>query len=163
VPAADSPRVGRSLIASAEKSLDDRIARLWDDNPVALLGSTRGIYLDGFGAVFTAEVNMAVGGSTLMHPVWNKEDKDRHRKKRIERLPQLKAAMKQALVASAASLDPVPSSEQIVISVYLSRYPWEDAANLPTQVTMQAAKGKLLEAQRAGGSGLDQAIRITEY
>ena len=44
-----------------EKSLDNRIARLWQDNPFVLLGPTRGVYLDGYGAVFTAEVNLVAG------------------------------------------------------------------------------------------------------
>src|SRR6476660_1890808 len=139
-PAADSPRVNRTALVTVEKSLDDRITRLWDDGPVALLGYTRGIYLDGYGAVFTAEVNLAAGGATLMHPVLNKEDKDLHRKKKLDRLPQLKTAMRQALVASAASLDPVPADDQVVIAIYLSRYPWEDATGIPLQLTAQATK-----------------------
>jgi len=161
-PAADSPRVNRTALITVEKSLDDRITRLWDDGPVALLGYTRGIYLDGYGAVFTAEVNLAAGGATLMHPVLNKEDKDLHRKKKLDRLPQLKTAMRQALVASAASLDPVPADDQVVIAIYLSRYPWEDATGIPLQLTAQATKRKLLEIQRAGGAGLEQAITVKE-
>ena len=43
-----------------EKSLDERISKLWDDNPYLLLGTTRGVYLEGYGAVFTAEVNLVV-------------------------------------------------------------------------------------------------------
>ena len=161
-PAADSPRVNRSALVTVEKSLDDRITRLWDDGPVALLGYTRGIYLEGYGAVFTAEVNLAAGGATLMHPVLNKEDKDQHRKKKLDRLPQLKAAMKQALMASAASLDPVPADDQVVIAIYLARYPWEDATGIPAQLTAQATKKRLLEIQRAGGAGLEQAVTVKE-
>ena len=155
-----TPRVARAILVPAEKSLDDRIARLWDDNPLAVLGSTRGVYLEGYGVVFTAEVNMVIGGTTLMHPSWSKEDKDKHKKKKLERLPQLKAALQQALVSTAASLDPVNPEDQVVIAVFLSRYPWEDATGVPTQLTLQAPKKKLLEAQRAGVAGIEQAIQI---
>ncbi len=75
VMAVDSPRVSRSLIVSMEKRLDDRITRLWEDNPLSVLGSTRGIYLDGYGAVFTVEVNPAVQPLTLMNPVLTPADK----------------------------------------------------------------------------------------
>jgi hypothetical protein len=161
--AADSPRVNRAALGIVEKSLDERLSRLWDEGPVALLGYTRGIYLEGYGAVFTAEVNVdAGGGATLMHPILNKQDKDLHRKKKLDRLPQLKTAMKQALVASAASLDPVPADDQIVIAIYLSRLPWEDATGVPSQLTAQATKKKLLEIQRANGAGLEQAITVKE-
>jgi hypothetical protein len=162
-PAADAPRVSRALLATTEKSLDDRFARLWNDNPLAILGSTRGVYLDGYGVVLTAEVNMVVGGTSLMNPIWSKEDKERHHKKKLERLPQLRAEMKKALAASAATLDPVPADEQVVLSLFLSRYPWEDPAGIPAQVTAQGTKRKLVEAQRSGGTGLDQAVQIKEF
>jgi hypothetical protein len=162
--AADTaPRVTRAILAPAEKSLDERIERLWEDNPLALLGSTRGVYLDGYGAVFTAEVNTVIGGTTLMHLTLSKEDKDRHRKKKLERLPQLRTALKQALVNAAAALDPVNPDDQVVIAVFLSRYPWEDASGMPVQMTLQAQKKKLLEVQRAGGAGIDQAIQFREF
>ena len=51
----------RTTLAAAEKSLDDRIAGLWGDNPLIVLGPTRGVYLEGYGAVFTAEVNLVAG------------------------------------------------------------------------------------------------------
>jgi len=161
--AADTSRVTRALLVPAEKSLDDRIAKLWDDNPLALLGSTRGVYLDGYGVVFTAEVNMVIGGTSLMHLNLTKEDKDKHHKRKLERLPQLKTALKQAMVASAASLDPVLPDDQIVIAVFLSRYPWEETAGIPAQVTFWSSKKKLLEVQRANGAGIDQAIQVKEF
>ena len=165
--AADTPRVSRPLLATIEKSLDDRISKLWVDNPLALMGSTRGVYLAGYGAVFTTEVNMAIGGATLMHTQWTKADKDRHHQQKIERLPQLKQLLKQTLLESAAlpALDAVPLDEQIYLAAFLSRYPWEDPSGIPAQVIVQAPKKKLLEVQRAGGAAaaLDQVVRVTEF
>src|SRR5262245_29214506 len=87
-PAGDAPRVSRAAMVTVEKSLDDRIATLWPDNPLAVLGSTRGVYLEGYGVVLTTEVNLVIGGTTLMHPKWTKEDISLHHKKKLERLPQ---------------------------------------------------------------------------
>lgn len=129
-----------------------------------MLGATRGIYLDGYGAVFTAEVNLVTGPTMMpMRAEVTKEEKDRHRQKKIERLPQLKRMLRQALVESAASLDTVPPDEQIVIAVFLTRYSWEDVSGLPVQLILQAPKKKLLEAQHSGGANLDAAIHVTEY
>jgi len=165
IGAADSPRVSRAALSSAEKSLDDRIKALWEDNPLALVGTTRGIYLEGYGAVFTVEVNPISAPLALFHgAAYTKEEKDRYHKKRMERVPQLEAVMKQFLVASAASLDPVPADEQIVLAVVLDHNLWEDVNGTPAQVMVQAPKRKLLEAQRAGSGAsalLDQAIRVT--
>src|SRR5439155_10043176 len=78
--ASDAPRVARSTIATAEKSLDDRFTRLWSDNPVALLGPTRGVYLEGYGVVFTSEVNLVAGPPlTLFNVAPTKEYKAQHK------------------------------------------------------------------------------------
>ena len=165
--AADStPRVNRAVLNTAERSLDDRINKLWEDNPLALVGLTRGVYLEGYGAVFTAEINPISGPLALMHGSFTKEEKDRYHKRRAERIPQLVTVLKQMLVSSAASLDPIPAEEQVVIAVALSHNPWEDVTGLPGQVMVQASKKKLLEAQRAGSGGaaiIDQSIRVTQY
>jgi|SRR5579871_3523128 len=161
--ASDPPRVGRTVLAAMEKNLDDRVSRLWDDNPFVLLGPTRGIYLDGYGVVFTTEVNLATGPTMLMHPELTKEEIQRHRQKKLERLPQLMHALRQALVASAVSLDNVPAEQQIVVVAFLSRYPWEDAAGIPLQITLQGQRKKLVEAQHAGAAELDALIHVVEY
>ena len=161
--AGDSPRVNRSVMVSMERRLDERITRLWEDNPLSVLGLTRGIYLEGFGAVFTAEVNPAVQPLTLMNPVLTPQDKIKFRQKKLERIPQLKKALVQALADTASSLDPVPANEQVVIAVTLTRQQWEDATGIPAQITVQGEKRKLIDAQRAGGASLDAVVRVTEY
>jgi hypothetical protein len=167
IGAADSPRVSRAVLSIAEKSLDDHIKALWEDNPLALVGTTRGIYLEGYGAVFTTEVNPISAPLALFHGTgYSKAEKDTYHKRRKDRLPQLVALMKQTLVTSAASLDPIPPDEQIVVAVVLDHNVWEDVTGMPGSVMVQATKRKLLEAQRAGSGGaamLDQAIRVTEY
>ncbi len=70
-----------------EKSLDNRISRLWQDNPFLLLGPTRGVYLEGYGAVFTAEVNLVANPISLMQATLTKEDIAKHRQKKLERIP----------------------------------------------------------------------------
>lgn len=160
--ATEKPRVSRGMLHTAEKSLDSRITRLWDDDPFVLPGPTRGIYLEGYGAVFSVEVNLVTAPTLLMRPEMSKIEIAHHREKKIERIPQLRAALREALADSAASLDPVPGDEQIVIAVFLSRYGWEDTTGLPSQIMMQGQKKKLLEA-KTSGSGMDAAIHVTEY
>ncbi|MEO7145417.1 MAG: hypothetical protein ABI165_18125 [Bryobacteraceae bacterium] len=158
---APKTKVGRASIAAMEQSFNQRLARLWADEPFLLLGTTRGFYLEGFGSVFSAEVNLATGPNiTPFRPTIAKADIERHRKKKIERLPALKQAMRDMLTASAASLDAVPVNEQIVVEVTLSRYPWEDMTGVPTGILMQAQKKNLLDAQRTGA---DPAIREQEF
>lgn len=152
------------MLVTSEKSLDERFSHLWDDNPFVLLGPTRGIYLEGYGAVLSAEINLVTGPAFLLvRPVPGKEEIAKHRQKKLERLPELMRAARQALVDTAATLDTVPSQEQIVVVMFLSRYPWEDTTGVPVQVMLRAQKGKLLEAQRSGGAGLAAAIQVDQF
>lgn len=162
--AGDTPRVSRASLVTLEKSLDQRIRVLWTDVPFVLLGPTRGVYLEGYGAVFTAEVNMINEPTSLMNPRVTKQDIIRVHQKKLERMPQLKSMLRDALVAAAtsASLDSMPPDEQILLVAFLARYPWEDTTGLPGQISMQTQKRKVFEAQRGGAAALDAAIRVTE-
>jgi hypothetical protein len=160
--ATSGPRVSRGTLASMEKSLDERIQRMFDDTPYLLLGSTRGVYLEGYGAVFTAEVNLVMNPVSLMNTRLTKEDIARVRQKKIDRLPMLKKVLRESMVSMAASLDTVPGEEQIAIVAFIDHYPWEDVTGIPVQLTLTAQKKKLVDAQRAGGAGLDAVIHVTE-
>jgi hypothetical protein len=160
--AATAPRVSRATLAAMEKSLDGRISRLWDDNAYLLIGPTRGVYLDGYGAVFTAEVNLVANPVSLMNANLSKDAIAKYRQKKLDRIPVLKKTLREALVSTASSLDTVPPEESITIVAFVDHFPWEDMSGLPSQVTVTGQKKKLLDAQAAGGASLDAAIRVTE-
>jgi hypothetical protein len=160
--ASAGPRVSRGTLAGMEKSLDERIQRLWDDTPYLLLGTTRGVYLEGYGAVFTAEVNLVMNPVSLMNTRLTKDDIAKVRQKKLDRLPTLKKVLRESMVSMAASLDTVPGEEQIAIVAFIDHYPWEDVTGVPVQITLTAQKKKLVDAQRAGGAGLDAVIHVTE-
>jgi hypothetical protein len=160
---ADTPvHVNRSVIRSVEISLDERLSRIWPDTPMALTSHTRGIYLDGYGAVFTSEMNTASDGVGLMTTNLTPQKKMQVKQTKIERMPQLQKALAQALMDAAASLDPIPLDEQVVIEVDLLRYSWEDGAGYPAEVMVQSTRRKLLDVKRANGVGLEAAVHVTE-
>ncbi len=164
--ASDAPRVPRTTLAVAEKSLDDRFAGLWSDNPFIMLGPTRGIYLESYGAVFTAEVNLVAGPQIgILTPSMNKQSIAQHRQKKLDRIPELKKAMAKALADTAASpaMAGVPPDEQIVLVAFLSHFPWEDLTGVPSQIMMQSSKKKLMEAQPKGGPALEASIQAVQY
>lgn len=162
ISAADAPRLSRTLITTVERHLDERIQRMWSDNPQALVGPSRGVYLPGYGIVFTAEMNLATANVSLMSPTLSDADKVVLHKKKIERVPQLRTAMKEALIATAASLDPVSATDRVTIALVLPRYTWEDPAGVPLQLVVEGTKQQLLAAQKAGPAAIDLAVKITE-
>jgi hypothetical protein len=156
-------KVTRPSLRSMEKSLDERLSTLWPDNPVTVVGPTRAVYLEGYGAVFTAELSLANEGVSLMHLTLTPQDKAAVVKKKTERVPQLEKFLKEALVGAAASLDTVPPNELMVIQVVLDRFTWEEAPTYPAEMIVQATRQKLLDVKRANGVGMDAAIRLTEH
>lgn len=156
----EKPKVSRSEIAAMEKSFDQRLSQLWNE-PFLLLGPTRGFYLDQFGAVFTTEMNLVNGPNInpFMQTI-SKAQIEAHRKKKLERVPALKQAMRKMLTSAAASLDGVPDNQQIVVEVTLAKYNWENMTGVPTEILMQAQKKALLDAQR---SGVDAPVREQEF
>jgi hypothetical protein len=154
--------VKRAALTAMEVSFDQRLERLSDD-PYLLVGLTRGIYLEGYGAVFTSEVSLANGlAPNPFRPPITKEDIVKIRAKKLERLPALRQCMRDMLLAAAASLDEVPAGEQIVIGVSLLYRPEEDRSGLPGQILMQGVKGKLVDA-KLGRISLDQAVQTKDF
>lgn len=160
-----SARPTRGEIAAMEKSINQRLARFDLERPVEVLGLTRGVYLDGYGVVFTAEVNLAPApGMSPFRPVLSKEDVARVRELKLKRLPQVRALMQELLLAAAQSLDRLPADEQVALALLLWSNPWEDTAGLPRVIQMQGRRGALLEValERQPRSALGQIVRVRE-
>jgi hypothetical protein len=157
----EKPRLKRAALVAMEDSFDRRIKSLTDD-PYLLVSNTHGVYLEGYGAVFTAEVSLANGpGLSPFHPGYTKDELARLRTKEVERIPALRQCMRDMLLAASASLDEVPSNEQIVVGVSLIHRP-EDKSGMPGQILMQGVKGQLLDA-KLNRVPLDGVVKVREF
>jgi hypothetical protein len=154
----------RGTVAVLEKTFDHQIEHISIDDPFSLLGPTRGIYVNGFGAVFSTEVNLVASAfASPFRPAYNKEELAKLKQKKLQRLVVLKQQMRDMLVNSAWSLDKTPETDQVVVGVTLFYFSWEDAAGLPTQVVMRASKKVLIAVPRGNTSGLDSVIQVEEF
>ncbi|MEQ1947373.1 MAG: hypothetical protein ABL995_09295 [Bryobacteraceae bacterium] len=161
--AADPPRVSRTTLIGTEENLDSRFRQLYNDNPYALPGPTRGVYLEGYGVVFTAEVNLVNGPAIHMfHPTATPEEITAHHAAKLKRVPDFRKTLQTALMNTASTLDSVPDDEQIVLVGMLAKYPWEDLTGLPRQILVQGQKKKLLEAKKSGKTDLTDIIKVVE-
>jgi hypothetical protein len=159
---ANEPPVPRAALAQVEKRIDQKLEGLYDE-PFLLLGLTRGMYLEKFGAVFSAELQLVVtpGAGTFGFSTPTKEMIASTRAKKLQRLPQLKDAMKSQLVAAASVLEKMPADEQIVIGVSLFKRNWEDSNGIPAQLVLRASRKDLLAARSS--TALDAAIQVREF
>jgi hypothetical protein len=162
--AAGQPRVTREAMASVEQSIDQRIRGLDVNAPYDLLGFTRGVYLPGYGVVLTSEVNLVVTLITPFHPALTPVQLTQLHQKKIQRLEVIRGLMREALVAAAVTLDPVPANEQVVFGMTLFYRKFEQREGLPGQIIMQAPKRTLLDfkANRISKAELDRAIQVEE-
>ncbi len=162
---AQQSRPSRAEIAAMEKSFDQRLQRFTIEMPIDVLGLTRGLYLEGFGAVFTAEVNLVqTPGISPFRPALTKDEIARVRAAKMKRLPELRNLMRESMLATAGSMDRLPPEEQLVFGVSLLYQGWEDSSGMPRQITMQAQRSALLDvaANRKPRTTLDNIIRVRE-
>jgi hypothetical protein len=160
--AATTPRISGNLLKIVETSLDDRVKSLWTDNPFSVIRLTRGLYLDGYGAVFTVDVSPVLSTTSMMHPTVTKDEVVKAHKVRLERVAELRTAMRAAVADVASALEPVPADEQVTLVVYLTYHDWEDISGTPGQITFRGKKRALIDAKRAGATALAQAVTVTE-
>ena len=139
------PRVPISMLYAIERTCDDKLRAIGEPNTVDMLGATRGVYLEGYGAVFTAEIGLVTPPAIYpFHPTATAEDKVNIRRKMIERLPLLRKAIAEMARSAAASLAAVPEAQQIVVAVRLDYMKWEDTSGLPAMILMKADRKSAL-------------------
>jgi hypothetical protein len=162
---AEEPRVSRATIMAAEVAMDHRFEKLFPDNPFMLLGNARGVYLDGYGAVFSAEVNLVAAAGGPFRGKVTHEEALRHRDEKLKRVPVLRTSMKQALIGAAQSLDTVPLDERVVLAVSLFRHSWEEMNGVPQQIVVSAQRRTLVQLQTANASPdvVQATIQVREY
>lgn len=162
VAAVTEPILNRSMLIPVEKRIDQRLETLYDE-PFLLLGMARGLYLDKFGAVFSAELQLVStpGLGTFGFTAPTKEMLVSIRNKKLERLPLLKEAMRAQLASAAVALEKLPVDEKVVLGISIFRRSWEDSTGLPAQIVMQATRKDLLSARTA--PAIEAAIRVQEF
>jgi hypothetical protein len=143
---ATEPRVSRKAVAGVEGAMNDRFRAVTAD-PYDLLGPARGTYLDGYGAVFTIEVQLVhVDPPSPFRPAYSQADLAALRDRKLKRLPVMKETMRGLMAEACNTLDAMPGDEKISVEAILWHYSWEDSRGIPQRVLMTADKSKLLGA-----------------
>lgn len=155
VPYADLRRV--------ERAIDNRFEAYSPSDPMEILGFTRGIYVEGTGAVFTSELILVQGPAlSPMRMEVSKEEITKLRERKRARLPELRKLMRDSMVSTATALATVPPQEEVIYGVTMFYQPWEDATGLPRQIVMRAKRQALLDFERGTLKTLEAAVRVQE-
>ena len=163
VRAGEPPRIPLTKIVSTEKLISNRLSAMFPEEPWFLIGPARGVYLNGFGVVFSAEINLATGPTlSPFKQTITKEEIAHHRGKKEARLPVLRTRLYEIAGQMANSLEALPPNEEFVLAVTLLKYPWEDGAGMPSQIILRVPRGRALEALRMN-TPLDSVVKSQEY
>lgn len=125
----------RAALVAAEKGFDAMVEKQWTGDPFVLLGNTRAVYIDGFGVVMTAEINLSTGPTVgPFSPTISKESIAKHRDKKLQRLPQLKELIKKGTETARTWFPELAVTDNLVVGVTVLKYQWEDATGIPSQL-----------------------------
>jgi hypothetical protein len=150
----------REQVAEAERAIDRRFREFGEGQPMTLLGSTRGAYLEGYGAVFTLEVNLYPSAAlSPFRQSYSDEEKAQLNVRKRQRLETLEAKAREILVEESAKLAGLTAEERVALAVSLFHFGWEDLTGLPNQLVMAAPRADL-ERLRAGAGAADIRRRL---
>lgn len=154
-----------SAIQLVESSINDRF-RPHGTDPWDLLGNARGTYLEGYGAVFSFEIDLVNAGGLVISPFRPSISPDEIaavRARKLKKLPELKDTMRSILVDAGNSLDGIPLQERIALEATLFSYSSEkNGKEMPRRILMSAERQKLLAARTNHLAPADLASIIDE-
>ncbi|HXJ42382.1 MAG TPA: hypothetical protein VNH18_24085 [Bryobacteraceae bacterium] len=145
--ATESP-VSFASLRAVEASINDKMRSNVND-PYDLLGTARGSYLDGYGVVFTVEMNLVLVSPLNLSPfkpsISEKEVATMHDRK-SRKVEELKGEMRDLMVGASKTLTGLPATEHLTMEAFLFNYKWENSRNLPKRIILTAGKQQLLDA-----------------
>ncbi|HUA62709.1 MAG TPA: hypothetical protein VML19_28390 [Verrucomicrobiae bacterium] len=145
----DPPRLSFDIVKTLERQFDSKLASPGGKEPFEVIGPTRGLYVQGTGMIFTAELDLIIiaGANPLFRHEFTDSEKAQFHARKLEQLRVLEAAMRDMMSSSAQRLDIMPDNERIVLAVRLLYRPWENTAGLPVQILMSADRKSAIAGQ----------------
>jgi hypothetical protein len=131
--------IALGTFSTLENGFDRKLTGYNINDPIDLLGRTRGIYLNGYGAVFTTEVSLIVTPSiNPFHPSMSAAEIAAVHKRKSDRMPVVKQLIKDMAQTAAKALIQIPDDQQVVVAFRLLYLPWEDTSGLPGLLVAKA-------------------------
>lgn len=163
--AASESRISRDTILAVEGTVNQTL-RGTSSDPYELLGNARGTYLDGYGALFTFEIDLVPTGGFAISPfsaAKTPEDVAKMRDRKVKKLPELKDTMRNIMMSASSTLEGLPPGERVAMEATLFNFSWEkNGKEIPRRIFMSAEKQKLLDAKANHATPAELAAIIEE-
>ncbi len=145
--AVESP-VSLGSLRTVEGTINDRI-RSGINDPYDLLGTARGTYLEGYGAVFSVEMNLILVSPLISSPfkaALSEAELAAMHDRKLRKVEALKEMIRGLMIGASKTLTGLPNNEHIVMEAFLFNYRWETARDLPKRLVLTTTKQQLLDA-----------------
>jgi hypothetical protein len=162
--ASTEPRVSRASIVAVEKSINEEFAGTSGD-PYDFFGNARGTYLEGYGALFTVELDLINTGQLTPNPfkkTITPQEIATTRERKLKKLAILRENMRSLILNAGGTLEGLPPNERVAMEAVLLYNPWEDSRGMPRRLFMSAEKQKLRDAKAAHAGQPELAAIIEE-
>ncbi|HEX4134249.1 MAG TPA: hypothetical protein VHY84_06475 [Bryobacteraceae bacterium] len=162
--AAAESRVSRASILAVERMINEKI-NAYSIDPYRPLGDARGTYLEGYGVLFTNELELInIGALTLtpFKPTISKEEVAGIHERKLKKLAELKDAMRTLMMNASETLEGLPPNEHVAMEAILFSHSWEITRDMPHRVFMSAEKQQLLDAKASHAGQTELAAFIEE-
>jgi hypothetical protein len=145
VPAPAPPQFDRVATGSLESQFETRVSRLDVNDPIQLMGACTGVYVNGYGMVFTLPVVLANPPTiSPFHMTITKDEKTGVHKRKVTHLPVLRKALQEMLVSAFSGLPKLLPTDKIALGVRLFYLDWEDRSGLPSLIVLSADRASAL-------------------
>jgi hypothetical protein len=160
--ASTESRVSRATILRVEETINDKF-HVNAADPYDLLGTARGTYLEGYGALFTVELQLVnVQPANPFRARMSEQEIESIRERKVKKIPVMKEAMRNLMVDAVTTLEGLPPNERVAMEAILWNFSWENSRGIPHRVFMSAEKQKLLDAKATHATQAELAAIIEE-
>ena len=150
-----------------DQRLQDALLKMFEARPFVILGEPKSTYLEGFGVVVHAELNLYP--VAVLSPFTSKQALDNEIKLEQEqkplRLKELRNRLREVLAEQGTALTQLPGEENVAIVIHLFNV--RQQANIPGQIVAQARRQALLELKARGAepepAALARVVSLREF
>jgi len=162
--AAGESLVSRATMLAIERTMNQTFSTVSAD-PYEVLGTARGTYLEGYGTLFTTELDLINAGPLSPSPFKPKmtpQEIETTRKRKEKKVAELKDTMRTLMMNASETLEGMPANEHVAMEAILFYYSWENSRGLPRRIFMTAEKQKLMDAKSSHATPQQLAQIIEE-
>jgi hypothetical protein len=139
------PPFDRVAIGTLETQFESRIDKLDLNDPVQKMGACSGVYVPGYGMVFTLPVVLATTPAiSPFHMKITPQEVASVHKRKLAHVPALKTALTEMLINAYKAMPNLPASDKVAVGVRVFYLDWEDKSGLPSLIVVSADRASAL-------------------